>query len=130
MRETCRVERKGCSVILLTSLKDMITFLPAYSIPSLILGPCLLGTFGTVVDLLSGAQCNLKALWMRIRSSWVLVVFRLQYYSMISRRDGLGADIISCVSFPPVFTFRAQKTKVEISRRSGLHWLNELPGMR
>ena len=28
--------------------------------------------------------------------------------------------------FSPIFTFRLKKTKVEISRRSGLHWLNEL----
>ena len=64
----------------------------AYFLP-LILGPCPSGTLGAVVDLLSGAQCNLKMLWMEIRSSWVLFVFRLRYFSMVSRRDGLGADL-------------------------------------
>ena len=33
------------------------------------------------------------------------------------------------ISFP-LLNFHLKKTKVEISRRSGLHWLNELPGMR
>ena len=45
---------------------------------------------------------------------------------MISRSDGLGADLSHVYYFSPIFTFRLKKTKVEISRRSGLHWLNEL----
>ena len=76
----------------------LVYFLP------LILGPHPLGTFGVVVDLL-GAQCNLKTLWMEVRSSWVLFIFCLRYFSMISQRDGLGADLFWCVLFFPYFHF-------------------------
>ena len=42
---------------------------------------------------------------------------------------GLGADLFSYALFPPIFTFHAKKTKVEISHCSGLHWLNEVLGV-
>ena len=45
---------------------------------------------------------------------------------LVKRHDNFFNQHISF----PLLNFHLKKTKVEISRRSGLHWLNELPGMR
>ena len=45
---------------------------------------------------------------------------------LVKRHDNFFNQHISF----PLLNFHLKKTKVEISRRSELHWLNELPGMR